>query len=239
MTHKQNVDHSELAKFEQMASTWWDKEGDFKPIHLLNPYRVNYIEQQAKGLFGKKVLDLGCGGGILSESLAKKGACVTGIDMTDKPLKVAVEHAKQNNLDINYIQSTIEAFSKQCQISGEKFDIICCLEMLEHVPDPLSIITSCKNILADDGLLFLSTINRTFKGWLTTIFGAEYFLRWVPKGTHEFDKFIKPSEMIDFCRQVGFDPITTAGYHFNPFDKSFYFNNDISGNYFAVFCKGK
>lgn len=186
-----NVDQNEIAKFEKMAQSWWDPQGDFKPIHLLNPYRLNYIAEKANGLFGKKVLDVGCGGGILSEAMAKMGASVTGLDMTTEPLNIAKQHAEQNGLEIDYQQITIEDFVTQQQAeNAEKFDVITCMEMLEHVPDPLSIIQSCQQLLKPNGVLFLATINRTFKAYALVVVGAEYVLNLVPKGTHEYEKFI-------------------------------------------------
>ncbi|WP_373778506.1 bifunctional 2-polyprenyl-6-hydroxyphenol methylase/3-demethylubiquinol 3-O-methyltransferase UbiG [Glaesserella sp.] len=230
-----NVDQQEIAKFEKMAKSWWDPQGDFKPIHLLNPLRLAYIAEQSNGLFGKRVLDVGCGGGILSESMAKMGANVTGIDMTTMPLHIAKQHAEQNGLTIDYQQITIEAFlaDRQAQ-DAEKFDVITCMEMLEHVPDPLSIIQSCKALLKPDGLLFFSTINRTLKAYMLVIIGAEYVLKMLPKGTHEFEKFIKPAELLNWCDQAKLTCKEMAGYHFNPLTEKFWLNKDVSCNYIAV-----
>ncbi|MDO4697410.1 MAG: bifunctional 2-polyprenyl-6-hydroxyphenol methylase/3-demethylubiquinol 3-O-methyltransferase UbiG [Pasteurellaceae bacterium] len=229
----QNVDQQEIAKFEKMAKTWWDPEGDFKPIHLLNPLRLSYIHQKSDGLFGKKVLDVGCGGGILSESMAKLGANVTGIDMTDEPLNIARQHAEQNGLNINYHQTTIEDFVAQHQ-NSEKFDVITCMEMLEHVPDPFSIIQSCQQLLKPNGILFFSTINRTLKAYALVIIGAEYILKMLPKGTHEFDKFIKPAELLAWTDQAKLHCIDMVGYHFNPFTEKFWLNHDVSCNYITT-----
>ncbi|MDP8079811.1 bifunctional 2-polyprenyl-6-hydroxyphenol methylase/3-demethylubiquinol 3-O-methyltransferase UbiG [Phocoenobacter skyensis] len=229
-----NVDQNEIAKFEKMAQSWWDPNGDFKPIHLLNPLRVSYIAEKSNGLFGKKVLDVGCGGGILSESMAKMGAQVTGLDMTTEPLNIAKQHALQNGLEIDYQQITIEEFVTQQQSqNAEKFDVITCMEMLEHVPDPLSIIQSCKVLLKPDGVLFFSTINRTFKAYMLVIIGAEYVLKMLPKGTHEFDKFIKPAELLNWCDQAELNCNEIVGYHFNPLTEKFRLNNDVSSNYIA------
>ncbi|OOH89770.1 bifunctional 3-demethylubiquinol 3-O-methyltransferase/2-polyprenyl-6-hydroxyphenol methylase [Pasteurellaceae bacterium 15-036681] len=230
-----NVDQHEIAKFEKMAKSWWDPQGDFKPIHLLNPLRLAYIAEKANGLYGKKVLDVGCGGGILSESMAKLGANVTGIDMTTMPLEIAKQHAKQNGVSVSYQQITIEQFLTEQQAqNAEKFDVITCMEMLEHVPDPLSIIQSCKALLKPDGILFFSTINRTLKAYMLVIIGAEYVLKMLPKGTHEFEKFIKPAELLNWCDQAELACKEMVGYHFNPLTEKFWLNKDVSCNYIAT-----
>lgn len=230
-----NIDPQELAKFEKMAKTWWDPQGDFKPIHLLNPLRTAYINEKSQGLFGKRVLDVGCGGGILSEAMAKLGATVTGIDMTDKPLEIARLHAEQSGLNIDYQQTTIEDFlQKQTACNAEKFDVITCMEMLEHVPEPLSIIQSCQALLKPNGTLFFSTINRTFKAYMLVVIGAEYVLKMLPKGTHEFEKFIKPAELLNWGDQVGLRCSEMVGYHFNPLTENFWLNQDVSCNYIAM-----
>ncbi|AUI65461.1 MULTISPECIES: bifunctional 2-polyprenyl-6-hydroxyphenol methylase/3-demethylubiquinol 3-O-methyltransferase UbiG [Glaesserella] len=235
-----NVDQQEIAKFEKMAKTWWDPNGDFKPIHLLNPLRLAYINEKAGGLFGKKVLDVGCGGGILSESMARCGAKVTGIDMTTEPLHIAKQHAEQSGLDINYQQTTIENFlQNQTACNAEKFDVITCMEMLEHVPDPLSIIQSCQALLKPDGILFFSTINRTLKAYMLVIIGAEYVLKMLPKGTHEFEKFIKPAELLAWCDQAHLSCHEMVGYHFNPITEKFWLNKDVSCNYIAALQHSK
>lgn len=231
-----NIDQQELDKFAKMAASWWDLNGDFKPIHQLNPLRLNYILQHSNGLNGKKVLDVGCGGGILSESMAKSGANVTGIDMSPQPLAVAKQHAQDNNLIIDYQQSTIEDFLQQHQQrQAEKFDVITCMEMLEHVPDPLSIIHSCRQLLKPDGVLFMSTINRTLKAWVLVVIGAEYILKMLPQGTHDYEKFIKPAELLAYCDQVGLTSQQLKGYHYNPLTGNFWLNDDVSANYWGVF----
>lgn len=231
-----NIDQQELDKFSKMAASWWDLNGDFKPIHQLNPLRLNYILQHSNGLNGKKVLDVGCGGGILSESMAKSGANVTGIDMSPQPLAVAKQHAQDNNLIIDYQQSTIEDFLQQHQqLQAEKFDVITCMEMLEHVPDPLSIIRSCRQLLKPDGVLFMSTINRTLKAWALVVIGAEYILKMLPQGTHDYEKFIKPAELLAYCDQVGLTCQQLKGYHYNPLTGNFWLNDDVSANYWGVF----
>ncbi|OOR98587.1 bifunctional 3-demethylubiquinol 3-O-methyltransferase/2-polyprenyl-6-hydroxyphenol methylase [Haemophilus paracuniculus] len=230
-----NVDQQELSKFEKMAKTWWDLEGDFKPIHLLNPLRLAYISEKANGLFGKRVLDVGCGGGILSEAMAKQGAIVTGIDMTTEPLIVAKQHAEQSGVQIDYQQTTIEKFlENHTACKGEKFDVITCMEMLEHVPDPLSIIQSCKALLKPNGVLFFSTINRTLKAYALVIIGAEYVLKMLPKGTHDFEKFIKPAELLAWCDQADLQCSEMVGYHYNLLTQKFWLNNDVSANYIAT-----
>ncbi|WP_409025993.1 bifunctional 2-polyprenyl-6-hydroxyphenol methylase/3-demethylubiquinol 3-O-methyltransferase UbiG [Gallibacterium anatis] len=236
-SENKNIDQQELDKFSKMAASWWDLNGDFKPIHQLNPLRLNYILQHSSGLNGKKVLDVGCGGGILSESMAKSGANVTGIDMSPQPLAVAKQHAQDNNLIIDYQQSTIEDFLQQHQqLQAEKFDVITCMEMLEHVPDPLSIIRSCRQLLKPDGVLFISTINRTLKAWALVVIGAEYILKMLPQGTHDYEKFIKPAELLAYCDQVGLACQQLKGYHYNLLTGNFWLNDDVSANYWGVFC---
>ncbi|MFU2131290.1 bifunctional 2-polyprenyl-6-hydroxyphenol methylase/3-demethylubiquinol 3-O-methyltransferase UbiG [Gallibacterium anatis] len=235
-SENKNIDQQELDKFSKMAASWWDLNGDFKPIHQLNPLRLNYILQHSNGLNGKKVLDVGCGGGILSESMAKSGANVTGIDMSPQPLAVAKQHAQDNNLIIDYQQSTIEDFLQQHQqLQAEKFDVITCMEMLEHVPDPFSIIRSCRQLLKPDGVLFMSTINRTLKAWALVVIGAEYILKMLPQGTHDYEKFIKPAELLAYCDQVGLTCQQLKGYHYNPLTGNFWLNDDVSANYWGVF----
>lgn len=230
-----NIDQHELDKFGKMAATWWDPNGSFKPIHLLNPLRLAYIQEKSDGLFGKKVLDVGCGGGILSESMARAGAEVTGIDMSAEPLASAERHARESGLKIDYRRTTIENFlQNQTACHAEKFDVITCMEMLEHVPDPLSVIQSCKALLKPDGALFLSTINRTFKAYMLVIIGAEYVLKMLPHGTHEFDKFIKPAQLLNWCDQAGLHCMEMKGYHFNPLTEKFWLNDDVSCNYMAL-----
>lgn len=231
----QNIDQQELDKFEKMAASWWDPQGDFKPIHQLNPLRLNYILRHSDGLLGKNVLDVGCGGGILSEAMAKQGAIVTGIDMSSAPLEVAKRHAEQSNLHISYQQITIEKFvEKQTALSAGKFDVITCMEMLEHVPNPSSVITSCKRLLKPNGVLFLSTINRTLKAWALVVIGAEYVLKMLPKGTHDYDKFIKPAELLAWCDHAELECRDMKGYHYNPLTGRFWLNGDVSANYMAV-----
>lgn len=232
----QNVDQQELEKFEKMATSWWDLEGDFKPIHRLNPLRLEFIEQQVAGLEGKRVLDVGCGGGILAESMAKRGASVTGIDMSVAPLAVARSHSLEQGLEIDYQQSTIEDFL--CQIEQRqqpKFELITCMEMLEHVPDPTAVLQACAKLLTPQGKLIVSTINRSLKAWALVILGAEYVLKMLPKGTHQYAKFIKPAELIASGERGGLVCSKMAGYHYNPLVGRFWLNQDVSANYIAVF----
>jgi len=223
-----NVDPLEIDKFQSIASRWWDPESEFKPLHDINPHRVSYIEQQASGLDGKRILDVGCGGGILAEALALKGARLTGIDMAELSLKVARLHLHESGLDIDYQLSTVEAFAEQQEA---QFDIVTCLEMLEHVPDPASIITSATRLLKPDGTLFLSTINRNPKSFALAILGAEYVLRLLPRGTHEYKKFIKPSEIAAQLRKLGLHTSNITGMSYNPVTRQYALGRDIDVNY--------
>ncbi|WP_020209499.1 bifunctional 2-polyprenyl-6-hydroxyphenol methylase/3-demethylubiquinol 3-O-methyltransferase UbiG [Gilvimarinus chinensis] len=227
-THSINCDAEEIAKFEQVAERWWDPEGEFRPLHDMNPLRANYIDERAS-LAEKSVLDVGCGGGILCEAMALRGASVTGIDLGKAPLDVAQKHAEQSNLTINY--NLISAEEMATQQPGH-FDVVTCLEMLEHVPDPASIVQACANLVKPGGHVFFSTLNRTPKSWGLAVVGAEYILNLLPKGTHDYAKFIKPSELAGFARQAGLNLIDTCGISYNPISKSFKLApNDVSVNY--------
>ncbi len=228
MSAETNVDPLEIDKFQSIASRWWDRESEFKPLHEINPHRVSYIEQQASGLDGKRILDVGCGGGILAEALALKGARVTGIDMAELSLKVARLHLHESGLDVDYQLSTVEVFAERHEA---QFDIVTCLEMLEHVPDPASIITSATRLLKPDGVLFLSTINRNPKSFALAILGAEYVLRMLPRGTHEYKKFIKPSEIAAQLRQLGLHTTDITGMSYNPVTRHYALGRDIDVNY--------
>lgn len=225
---KANVDQHEINKFEQMASRWWDKEGDFKPLHDINPLRLQFILDNANGLQGKKVLDIGCGGGILTEAMAKEGAQATGIDMGEMPLEVAKLHMLESGLKIDYQKITAEEFAEQ---HAGQFDVVTCLEMLEHVPDPSSIIKACRKLVKPDGHVFFSTINRNPKSFLFAIVGAEYLLQMLPKGTHDFKKFIRPSELEAWSRPAGLPFQSIIGMHYNPLTKKYWLSDNVDVNY--------
>lgn len=227
-----NVNEEEIAKFEQIASQWWDLTGDFKPLHQVNPLRVQFICQhiaeQKQELFAKNVIDVGCGGGILTESLAKLGATVTGIDMGGEPLNVAKLHALESGLTINYEKITAEEKAQQC---SEMFDMVTCMEMLEHVPDPASIINACANLVKPGGLVFFSTLNKTVKSYLLAILAAEKMFKLVPDGTHDHDKFIKPSQLIAWAEESQLKCIDASGIHYNPIIENHKLVDDLGVNY--------
>lgn len=222
-----NVDTNEIAKFEALANRWWDKESEFKPLHDINPLRLNYIDERAN-LAGKKVVDIGCGGGILSEAMAQRGANVTGIDMGEAPLAVAKLHGLEVGIEIDYRRITVEELSS---LEPESYDVVTCLEMLEHVPQPASVISACARLLKPGGQLFLSTINRNPKAFLFAIVGAEYLLKMLPKGTHEFKKFIKPSELSQYVRAAGLNFHDITGMTYNPLLKNYKLCSDVDVNY--------
>ncbi len=222
-----NVDPGEIAKFDALANRWWDTTGEFKPLHDINPLRANFIDQHSP-VAGKTILDIGCGGGILSEALAQRGGIVTGIDMAPTPLAIAKQHSEMSGLKIDYQLSSAEDFAK----SNEQYDIVTCLEMLEHVPEPASVIASCAKLLKPGGHLYLSTINRNPKSYAFAVIGAEYILKLLPKGTHDYDKFIRPAEMAQWCRDSGLRLVHTTGMTYNPFSKRYRLNDrDVSVNY--------
>lgn len=231
MTSQDNIDTGEISKFDGMARKWWDKDGDFKPLHDINPLRMGYIEARVD-LAGKKVLDVGCGGGILSEAMAEAGAEVTGIDMAEKPLQVAKLHRYESGLEdrITYEKTTVEAFAEQH--AGE-FDVVTCLEMLEHVPDPQSILVACHKLLKADGHLFLSTINRNPKSYAFAVIGAEYVLGLLPRGTHDYARFIKPAELGRFLRGADFELRDLTGMTYNPITGVYKLGRDTDVNYLA------
>ena len=224
----QNVDPNEIRKFEELASRWWDKNSEFKPLHDINPLRANWIDNLAP-VAEKKVLDVGCGGGILAEALAQRGAQVTGIDMGDAPLGVAKLHQLESGLSIDYQKSTAEDYAQQHESA---FDIVTCLEMLEHVPDPSSIVQACAKMVKPGGHVFFSTINRNPKAFLFAIIGAEYLLRLLPRGTHEYAKFIRPSELAKWSREADLQVNQMTGLLFNPVTKKYRLSDsDMDVNY--------
>ncbi|ENM5904081.1 bifunctional 2-polyprenyl-6-hydroxyphenol methylase/3-demethylubiquinol 3-O-methyltransferase UbiG [Vibrio mimicus] len=224
----QNVDPNEIKKFEDMASRWWDLEGEFKPLHQINPLRLNYVLEKANGLFGKKVLDVGCGGGILTESMAREGAQVTGLDMGKEPLEVARLHALETGTKLTYIQSTVE---DHAAANPQTYDVVTCMEMLEHVPDPLSVILSCAKLVKPGGHVFFSTLNRNFKSYLFAIVGAEKLLKIVPEGTHDHNKFIRPSELLKMIDQTALQEQGITGLHYNPLTDTYRLGSNVDVNY--------
>ena len=224
----ENLDHDEVNKFDKLAAKWWDKEGEFKPLHQINPLRVGFIKERST-LDGKKVLDVGCGGGILAQALGELGAEVTGIDASEKTIGVAKSHSELIKSDVKFFQQTIEEFVSSNPEA--KFDVITCLEMLEHVPSPGDIINSCSKILNDNGDIFFSTINRNPKSYLFAVIGAEYVLNLLPKGTHEYEKFIKPSELAKWIRDAGLTTQETIGLSYNPLTDNYWLGKDIQVNY--------
>ena len=228
-----NVDHEEIHKFETLAARWWDPHSEFKPLHEINPLRLEYIDGLAP-LAGKRVLDVGCGGGILAESMAARGAQVTGIDMGEAPLEVARLHLLESGLDIDYQRIPVEQLAAQ---QPGSFDVITCMEMLEHVPDPASVIQACATLVRPEGKLFFSTLNRNPKSYLFAIIGAEYILRLLPKGTHDFDKFIRPSELDDWLRRAGLHSDHITGLVYNPLTGNYRLDRDVDVNYMVACSK--
>ncbi|MFT4517955.1 MAG: 2-polyprenyl-6-hydroxyphenyl methylase/3-demethylubiquinone-9 3-methyltransferase [Halioglobus sp.] len=228
MSEKLNVDPLEIAKFEALASRWWDRNSEFRPLHDINPLRANYIDQHSP-VSGKKLVDVGCGGGILAEAMAQRGATVTGIDMGEAPLSVAKLHLLESGVEVDYRQSTAEQLAQQ---EGESYDIVCCLEMLEHVPEPSEVIAACAQLVKPGGALYFSTINRNPKAFVFAIVGAEHILQLLPAGTHEYAKFIKPSEMAGWIRDAGLIMEGMTGLTYNPLSKHYRLNeSDVSVNY--------
>ncbi len=222
-----NIDINEIKKFDNPSANWWDLEGEFKPLHQINPLRLRFIQQNVN-LAGKEVIDVGCGGGILTEALAISGAHVTGIDMSESALIQARQHAQLNQLAIQYHQDTVEAFAAQ---QANQFDVVTCMELLEHVPDPHSIVQACSQLVKQDGLVFFGTINRNIKSFAHAIFGAEYILKLLPKGTHHYEKFIKPSELAQWSKNQGLNVKQIVGMNYNLFKRHYYLTDDVSVNY--------
>lgn len=222
-----NVDPVEIAKFSELAHHWWNPAGDFKPLHDINPLRLDYIDARV-GLKGKTVIDVGCGGGILAESMAVRGASVTGIDLADKPLMVARLHLAETGNTVDYRKIAAEDCARE---QPEHFDAVTCMELLEHVPDPASTIAACAALVKPGGQVFFSTINRNFKAYLFAVVGAEYVLRMLPRGTHDYAKFIKPSELSTMCRRAGLELGGITGMTYNPLTKIYALGNDTAVNY--------
>jgi 2-polyprenyl-6-hydroxyphenyl methylase / 3-demethylubiquinone-9 3-methyltransferase len=222
-----NVDPLELEKFSQLAHRWWDPNSEFKPLHDINPLRLDYIDGMAN-LRGKKVLDVGCGGGLLSEAMAARGAKVTGIDLGDKPLKVAQLHLLESKLEVEYRKVAVEQLARD---QPHFYEVVTCMEMLEHVPDPASIVKACAGLIAPGGWCFFSTINRNPKAYLFAIVGAEYILKMLPRGTHDYSRFITPAELGGYCRRTGLSPHRLTGMTYNPFTRTYSLGTDSSVNY--------
>jgi 2-polyprenyl-6-hydroxyphenyl methylase/3-demethylubiquinone-9 3-methyltransferase len=230
-----NYDESEINKFAGLANDWWNPQGKLKTLHEINPLRLNYINQSVS-LQGKKVLDIGCGGGILAESMAKLGASVTGIDLCEPALAAARGHLP-SDLSIDYLCTSAEDFAKNPINISEQFDIVTCLELLEHVPDPASVIKAAADLVKPTGHIFFSTINRNIKSYLFAIIGAEYLLKMLPKNTHDFAKFIRPSELAAWSREAGLTTLHFKGITYSPFTKQYTLDDDISVNYLALVYK--
>ena len=224
----ENLDHEEVNKFDELAAKWWDMEGEFRPLHQINPLRVGFIKDRCQ-LNGTKILDVGCGGGILAEALGSLGANVTGIDASENTIGVAKSHSRTVGSDVKFLQNTIEEF--RSSNPNERFDVITCLEMLEHVPSPGNIIKICSEMLNDNGDIFFSTINRNPRSYVFAILGAEYILNLLPKGTHDYEKFIKPSELAKWIREAGLSTKETIGLSYNPITGNYWLGKDIQVNY--------
>ncbi|MFG6137034.1 bifunctional 2-polyprenyl-6-hydroxyphenol methylase/3-demethylubiquinol 3-O-methyltransferase UbiG [Halomonas sp. B23F22_10] len=223
-----NVDAAEIAKFEALAHRWWDTDGEFKPLHEINPLRLDFIDARA-GLAGHRVLDVGCGGGILAEAMAHRGAEVTGIDLGEAPLAVARLHAEETGASVDYRQVSVEAMA---EAHAGEFDVVTCLEMLEHVPDPASVIRACARLVKPGGQVFFSTINRNPKAYALAVVGAEYLLRMLPRGTHDYAKFIRPSELAGWCREAGLAVCEQSGLTYQPLTRRYRLSaTDVSVNY--------
>jgi 2-polyprenyl-6-hydroxyphenyl methylase/3-demethylubiquinone-9 3-methyltransferase len=222
-----NADPAELEKFSQLAHRWWDPTSEFRPLHEINPLRLEWIDGIAR-LAGKSMLDVGCGGGILAEAAARKGARVTGIDLSERALKIAELHLLESRLPVSYVLSSPEQYA---EAQPAAFDVVTCMEMLEHVPDPGRTVAACAQLLKPGGQAFFSTINRNPKSYLFAIIGAEYVLSLLPKGTHDYARFIRPSELTGWCRQAGLGPVALKGMTYNPFTRVYRLGSDCGVNY--------
>ena len=228
MTMTVNADPQELTKFGELAHRWWDTEGEFRPLHQINPLRLDWIDTQAR-LAGKTVLDVGCGGGILAEAMARRGADVLGIDLSVRPLRVAQLHALESGIDhLHYREVAVETLA--AELPGH-FDAVTCMEMLEHVPDPASVVRACAALVKPGGWVFFSTLNRNAKSWLMAVVGAEYVLKLLPRGTHEYQRFIRPSELGRWCREAGLAAQGFKGMGYNPLTQRYRLSDDTSVNY--------
>ena len=228
MTRSLNADSVELEKFGALAARWWDPNSEFKPLHDINPLRLAHIEKKCGGLAGKTVLDVGCGGGILAESMAARGAIVTGIDLSEKPLKVAQLHLLESGLHVDYRLISAEDMAIE---KRNAFDIVTCMEMLEHVPDPASTVRACAEMAMPGGWVYFSTLNRNPKSYLFAVIGAEYVLNLLPKGTHDYARFLQPAELSNMCRDAQLEVADLIGMTYNPFTRTYALNQDVSVNY--------
>jgi 2-polyprenyl-6-hydroxyphenyl methylase/3-demethylubiquinone-9 3-methyltransferase len=230
----QNVDPKELAKFSELAHKWWDPDSEFRPLHQINPLRLGWIEQLAGPLGGRRVVDVGCGGGILAEAMAKRGAEVLGIDLAQRSLRVAQLHAMEAGVaKLDYREVAAEALAAE---TPERYDVVTCMEMLEHVPDPSAIVQACASLCKPGGWVFMSTLNRNPKSFLFAIIGAEYMLGLLPRGTHEYARFVRPSELARWCRSAGLDLAATRGLQYNPITRRYWLSSDTDVNY-LIACR--
>ena len=226
-----NVDAAEVAKFDALAARWWDPDGEFRPLHEINPLRLDWIRSHVK-LDGKSIIDVGCGGGILTEAMAQSGAQVTGIDMAEAPLAVARLHQHESGVDVSYRQTTAESLANE---SPAQYDVVTCLELLEHVPQPASTVQACADLVRPGGHVFFSTINRNPKSFLFAIVGAEYLLKLLPAGTHDYEKFIRPSELATWARAAGLQHIDSTGMHYNPLTQTYSLGRGLDVNYLMLY----
>jgi len=233
MADESNVDPAELAKFNELAHRWWDPAGEFRPLHEINPLRLGWIDARAP-LDGKSALDVGCGGGILTEAMAQRGASVSGIDLGDKPLRIAQLHTLESGVQVRYEAASAEAFA---EAHPGAFDVVTCMELLEHVPEPSSTVAACARLAKPGGRVFFSTINRNPKAYLLAVIGAEYVLKLLPKGTHDYTRFIKPSELTRWCRDAGLRPLEMTGMTYNPLTKQYKLGPDCDVNYMLACAK--